>query len=147
MATRSLIKPNLMPSVFEDFFKPWDLLIDDSRSMNRMANVPAVNIKENNDNYTVSLAAPGLKKEDFKIDVEGNMLTISSEKEETKETKEETFNRREYSYNSFSRSFTLPEDVKLEAIDARYQNGELMIVLPRKEEAKRTNLSRKIEVK
>ncbi|HEU4904229.1 MAG TPA: Hsp20/alpha crystallin family protein [Flavisolibacter sp.] len=136
-----------MPSVFEDFFKPWDLLVDDSRIMNRMANVPAVNIKENSDNYTVSLAAPGLKKEDFKIDVEGNMLTISSEKEETKETKEETFSRREYSYNSFSRSFTLPEDVKLEAIDAHYQNGELMIVLPRKEEAKKANVTKKIEVK
>lgn len=136
-----------MPSVFDDFFKPWDLLVDDSRIMNRMANVPAVNIQENSDNYTVSLAAPGLKKEDFKIDVEGNMLSISSEKEETKETKEETFSRREYSYNSFSRSFTLPEDVKMEAIDARYENGELKIVLPRKEEAKKANVTKKIEVK
>lgn len=136
-----------MPSVFDDFFKPWDLLVDDSRIMNRMANVPAVNIQENSNNYMVSLAAPGLKKEDFKIDVEGNMLSISSEKEDTKETKEETFSRREYSYNSFSRSFTLPEDVKMEAIDARYENGELRIVLPRKEEAKKTNVTKKIEVK
>jgi HSP20 family protein len=133
--------------VFEDFFKPWSQWFDDSRAMNRVANIPAVNIKENGDHYTVCLAAPGLNKEDFRLDVEDNMLTISSEKEETKEEKEDKFNRREYSYTSFSRSFSLPDDVKQDAIEARYQNGELKINLPRKEEAKKAILSKQIEVK
>jgi HSP20 family protein len=147
MPTRSLIRPDLVPSVFEDFFKPWSQWFDDSRAMNRVANIPAVNIKENGDHYTVCLAAPGLNKEDFRLDVEDNMLTISSEKEETKEEKEDKFNRREYSYTSFSRSFSLPDDVKQDAIEARYQNGELKINLPRKEEAKKAILSKQIEVK
>ena len=147
MPTKSLIRPTLMPTVFDEFFRPWNQWFDDSRTVSRVANMPAVNIKENGSNYTVSLAAPGLNKEDFKIDIENNMLTISSEKEETKEEKEDNYNRREYSYTSFSRSFALPEDVKPDAIDARYENGELKITLPRKEEAKQASLSRKIEVK
>ena len=77
----------------------------------RAMNVPAVNITEQKNDYLVSLAAPGMKKDDFKIDVDGNMLTISSEKEENKEEKDKKFTRKEYSYSSFSRSFTLPDEV------------------------------------
>jgi HSP20 family protein len=99
--------------------------------------VPPVNITENQDNYLVSLAVPGMKKDDFKIDVDGNMLTISSEKEETKEEKEKKFTRKEYSYSSFSRSFTLPDEVNREKIDAKYEDGVLKISLPRKEEVKK----------
>jgi HSP20 family protein len=136
-----------VPTLFEDFFKPWTQWFDDGGLMSRRANIPAVNIRENGDHYTVTLAAPGLKKEDFTIDVDGNMLTISSEKEESKEQKEDKFTRKEYSYSSFSRSFTLPEDVKQEAIDARYENGELKILLPRKQEAKKTAATKHIAVK
>ncbi len=100
-------------------------------------NVPAVNITEKKDEYQVSLAAPGMRKDDFKIDVEGNMLTISSEKEENKEEKDKKFTRKEYSYSSFSRSFTLPEEINKEKIEAKYEDGVLKIALPRKEEAKR----------
>ena len=95
----------------------------------------------------VSLAAPGLKKDEIKIDVEGNMLTISSEKEEKIEEKDKKFTRKEYSYSSFSRSFTLPEDVKAESIDAHYENGVLEIKLPRKEETKKIAATKKIAVK
>lgn len=109
--------------------------------------MPAVNITENHNHYNVSLAAPGLKKEDFKIDLDGNMLTISAEKEEKHEEKDEKFNRKEYSYTSFSRSFTLPEDVKQDAIDARYENGILNIKLNRKEELKKAAVTKRIEVK
>jgi HSP20 family protein len=108
--------------------------------------IPAVNITEKKDNYELSLAAPGLKKEDFKINVEGNMLTISSEKEERKEEKDEMVTRKEYNYTSFSRSFTLPEDVKQEAIDAKYENGVLVLALPRKEESKKLAATKKIAV-
>jgi HSP20 family protein len=110
-------------------------------------NVPAVNITERKDDYLVSLAAPGLKKEDFKIDVEGNLLTISSEKEEENEEKEEKYTRQEYSYSSFERSFTLPNEVDKDKIDAHYQDGVLELVLPKKEEAKKMAISKKIAVK
>lgn len=98
-------------------------------------NIPAVNITEHKDAYEVSLAVPGMKKDDFKIDVAGNMLTISSEKEETKEEEDKKFTRKEYNYSSFSRSFTLPEEINREKINAKYDNGILKISLPRKEEA------------
>ena len=138
MGTQALAKlSERMPSVFDDFFRPWNEWFDNSGLLGRTLNVPAVNITEQKDEYHVSLAAPGMKKEDFNIDVDGNMLTISSEKEESKEEKEKKFTRKEYSYSSFSRSFTLPEEVNKEKIDARYENGVLKISLPRKEEAKK----------
>lgn len=137
----------MTPSVFNDFFKPWNEWFDRPALFDRVTTLPAINVKENSDNYTVSLAAPGLKKEDFKLDIEGNMLTISCEKEELEEEKEEKFTRKEYDYFSFSRSFTLPEDVKKEAIDARYEDGVLNIRLPRLEEAKKLAAAKTIAVK
>ena len=86
MATQSLAKlADKTPSVFDDFFKPWNEWFDDNRLINRMNKMPSVNITENSNQYNVSLAAPGLKKEDFKINIDGNMLTIGSEKEEENE--------------------------------------------------------------
>lgn len=137
METRALAKVSeKMPSLFNDFFKPWNEWFDGGFGGREM-NVPAVNITEHSDEYKVSLAAPGLKKEDFKIDVDGNMLTISSEKEESKEEKDKTFTRKEYNYSSFSRSFTLPTEINREKIEAKYEDGVLKISLPRKEEAKK----------
>lgn len=146
MTTKALARPGMMPSLFEDFFKPWNQWFDDSGLVNRVSNMPAVNISENGNHYTVSLAAPGMNKDDFQIDVEGNILTISSEKEENREEKEDRYTRREYSYTSFSRSFTLPEDAKQENIDARYQDGELRLTIPRREDAKRATATKKIAV-
>lgn len=125
-----------MPFVFDDFFKPWNEWFDGGL-WGRTMNVPAVNIVEHKDEYRVSLAAPGLKKEDFKIDVNGNMLTISSGKEENKEEKNKKFTRKEYNYSSFSRSFTLPEEINKEKIEAKYEDGVLKIALPRKENVKK----------
>lgn len=138
MTTQSLPKRfEGRPSLFEDFFKPWNEWFDQKENFwDRLLSVPAVNITENKDNYEVALAIPGVKKSDLKIDVQGNMLTISSEKEETKEEKEKRFTRKEYNYSSFSRSFTLPDEVKQEKIEARYEDGILKLTLPRKEEAK-----------
>jgi HSP20 family protein len=109
--------------------------------------MPAVNVTDNKDNYLVSLAAPGLKKSDFKIDVDGNMLTISSEKEENKEEKEAKFTRKEYSYSSFSRSFTLPDEVNREKIDAVYEDGVLKLTLPKTEVSKKAAATKHIAVK
>ena len=137
MATQSLAKlADKMPSAFDDFFKPWNEWFDGG-SWSRTLKVPAVNITEHQGEYIVSLAAPGLKKEDFKIDVDGNMLTISSEKEENKEEKDERFTRKEYNYSSFSRSFNLPEEINQEKIDARYADGVLKVTLPCKDGTKK----------
>ncbi len=135
------------PSVFEDFFRPWNELVGNGgNGWNRLMNMPAVNITENKDDFLVSLAAPGLKKDDFKIDIDGNMLTISSEKEENKEEKDKKYTRKEYSYSSFSRTFTIPEDVNRDKIEAKYEDGVLKLMLPRKEEAKKL-LAKHIPVK
>ena len=100
--------------------------------------IPAVNIKEDNDKFTLELAAPGMKKDDFHINVEKDVLTISSEREKEKEEKKEDFARREFFYSSFKRSFNLPDTVDVENIKADYKNGILNISLPKKEETKVT---------
>jgi HSP20 family protein len=96
MSTQAVTKTNAgrMPSVFNDFFKPWNEWFDDSGFWGRTMNVPAVNITEHKNEYKVELAVPGMKKDDFKIAVDGNMLTISSEKEESSEEKEKRFTRK-----------------------------------------------------
>jgi HSP20 family protein len=140
MGTLAINKPiERMPFLFDDYFKPWNEWFDNGNSnlWGTAMNIPAVNITEHKDEYEVALAVPGMKKDDFKIDVEGNMLTISSEKEESKEEKDKKFTRKEYNYSSFSRSFTLPDEINREKIDAKYDNGILKISLPRKEEAKK----------
>ena len=128
-----------MPFAFDDFFKPWNEWFDNGNTnlWARAMNIPAVNVAEHKDEYIVELAVPGMKKDDFAINVDGNILTISSEKEESKEEKEKKFTRKEYNYASFSRSFTLPDEVNMDKIDAKYENGILKIVLPRKVEAKK----------
>ena len=143
MATREMTRPTGFP-VFEEFFKPWNDWFEKTSLFGKMTTVPPVNIIENENNYILSLAVPGMKKEDFKISLEGLILSISLQKEV--EEFEEKFTRREYNFYSFSRSFTLPEDVKPEYIEAKYEDGLLKIVLPRKEEVKQTTAMKQIAV-
>jgi HSP20 family protein len=98
--------------------------------------LPAVNIIEGKEDYKIEVAAPGLNKEDFKVNLENNLLTISSEKEEKQEEKEEKVMRREFSYCSFSRSFTLPQTVNADKIRAIHKDGILQVIVPKKEEAR-----------
>lgn len=138
MGTKPLIREGeRMPVLFNDFFKPFNEWFDRESFLGRPLNVPAVNITETKDQYLVSMAAPGLKKDDFRIDMNGNMLTISSEKEENFEEKDSRFTRKEYNFTSFSRSFNLPEEINRERIEARYEDGILKVTLPVKEEAKK----------
>jgi HSP20 family protein len=97
---------------------------------------PKVNIREDNDNYYVEVAAPGMKKDDFNLKLDNNVLQISSELKNEQEDKNENYTRREFSYQSFSRSFTLPESVNADKIEAKYKDGILSILLPKREEAK-----------
>ena len=147
MSTKSLTKSIMTPSLFNDFFQPWNEWFENVGVRGNAMNVPAVNVTEKNSHYLVSLAVPGLQKDNFDIDIEGNMLTISSEQDESKEEKDEMYTRKEYNYSSFSRSFTLPEDVKQDAIDATYENGVLKIKLPKLETTKKGTIHKSIAVK
>lgn len=97
--------------------------------------MPSANVSETKNEYRLSLAAPGLKKDDFRIGRDGNMLVISAEKDEEKEDTQENYGRIEYNYSSFIRRFSIPETVDMEKIDAVYEDGILKVLLPKKEEA------------
>ena len=149
MANKSLTRnTDLFPSVFNDFFKPWNSWFDTNGGglFSNVLTIPSVNIVENAGDFTISLAAPGMKKDDFNIDVDGNLLTVSAETEEKKQEKGDRYTRKEYNYSSFSRSFTLPEGVHKDKIDAAYTDGVLRLVLPKTEEAKKS-VARHIAVK
>ncbi len=121
------------PSFMEDEFNR-DVFHWPSNQMKQ--SVPAVNVHETEKAFTIEVAAPGVKKEDFKITLDQNIITISSKQENKTEEKDEKkyYTRREFSYSSFSRSFTLPDKlVDLDKIEAKHENGILHIVLPKKE--------------
>ncbi len=105
--------------------------------------VPSVNIIDNEQNFVLELAAPGKRKEEFKINLENQLLTISSEVKEEKEEDKKNYTRREFVLNSFTRSFTLPKNILHDQVAADYQDGILRITLPKKEEVK---LSREIAI-
>ncbi|MEZ4873876.1 MAG: Hsp20/alpha crystallin family protein [Flavobacteriaceae bacterium] len=114
---------NDLPSVFRPNF-------------NTGLSLPKVNISETNESFTVALAAPGLKKEDFNIEIDHQLLSISSEMQHKVDEDAENYTRREFGYASFKRSFTLPESVNTEKVKATYEDGILTLLLPKKDEAK-----------
>jgi HSP20 family protein len=120
------------PSLVEEFFSG-DLF---PRFMEPVTSVPAVNITEGKEDFKIEVAAPGLDKEDFRINLENNVLTISSEKEEKNEEKDEKVMRREFSYSSFSRSFTLPNTINPDKIKAAHKDGLLTVIVPKRDEAR-----------
>lgn len=133
---------------YDDFLRPFsDLMTDDFWPFGTKSTMPAVNIEEEKDAFVMSMAVPGMKKDDFKIDIDGNVLSVVSEKESRSEEKERKFTRREYSYSAFSRSFTLPEEVDKGRIDATYADGILKVRLPKKEEVMKESVSKHIAVK
>lgn len=149
----NLLVRNSLPSMLMDWPVPSTLFgpdfLDanfDFPAMNRLGvTVPSVNVTETAKEYKLEVAAPGLERKDFKIEVENHMLCISAEKQEEKKEKEGEFTRREYSFTSFSRSFTLPEDVKENDIDAKYENGVLKVMVPKLKETP-VKIARKITV-
>jgi HSP20 family protein len=135
-------KNTLMPG-FNDVF---DSIFNDTFFNDRMtARVPAVNISESENNYHVELAAPGLKKEDFKLNLDRNQLSISVETSAEHQDNQKNYSKREYSYGSFLRSFTLPESADVNQIEAAYQDGILRIDIAKREEAKMVR--RQIDIK
>jgi len=124
---------NFFPSIMDEFFGK-ELLPNFFESHTGMS-IPAVNVIESKDEFKIEVAAPGLNKEDFKVDVDNSILIISSEKEFKTEEKEGKFMRHEFSYSSFKRSFTLPDMVETDKIKASHKNGILTINIPKKDEA------------
>ena len=121
---------------FDRFFDN-DLLDWSNRNFSQTnTTLPSVNIKESDEAFMVEVAAPGLDKKDFKIEVHNNLLTISSEKQEENEAKNGNYTKREFSYQSFCRSFTLPTTANGDNISAGYDKGILTVTIPKKEEAK-----------
>jgi len=126
-------KRGYKPLTFQDFFNE-DFFPTFTRSAN---NLPAVNIREDEKAFYLELAVPGMDKKDLKIDLKDDVLTISSEHKEEKEDNGDGYKRREFSYNSFCRSFYLPENIDADKIDAGYKDGILEISIPKKEEEKK----------
>jgi len=125
---------NVVNPWFNDVF---DSLINDSRLNDRFINkIPAVNIAETENEFHIELAVPGLKKEDFKINLDKNILSVSAEKKAENVEEGKKYSKREYSYNSFVRSFTLPETADYSKIDAEYTDGVLKLNVTKKEDAK-----------
>ena len=122
--------PNLVNRVFDDFFNTVP-----TRQTFR-GTLPAVNVKETEDDFQLELAVPGLKKEDFNVKVEEGVLTISAERKSDETEKTDGYTRREFRYSNFTRRFTLPESADDNAISAAYTDGILAVTLPKKEEAK-----------
>ncbi len=129
---------NPLPMLFDDLINRDLFNWNNSNFSDTNTTIPAVNIKETAENYEVEVAAPGMSKKDFKIELDGNALTISSERSNQREEKEdERYSRREFSYQSFQRTFNLQKEVvDLDKIEARYENGLLRLLIPKKEEAK-----------
>ncbi len=138
----SLVKRNnesysALPSIWDNFLNR-DIFNWGSNFANSGNSVPSVNIKETPESFEVVLAAPGMEKKDFKVELDGNTLSISSEKQSHHEDKDgESYTRKEFSFQSFYRSFHLPKDVvDADKIKAGYENGLLRLSIPKKEEAK-----------
>lgn len=128
---------SLFPSLMIDFFghrlfEPGFFDIDEvfGKGVN---NIPLANIVETKNDYRIELCIPGFDKNDFRLNVENGVLTISSEKKEERKEEEENYRRREFSYEGFSRSFQLPENVTEDKINAKYDNGLLQVTVPKKE--------------
>lgn len=137
---------NKKNSLIPGFIDVFDSVLDDTFFSDRMmTRVPAVNISESKENYHIELAAPGLKKEDFKLSLERNVLSISVEKTNQDTQQERNYNKREFSYTSFVRSFTLPDSADENSIEAKYNDGVLGIDIAKREEAKMQ--SRQIDIK
>jgi len=132
----TLIRRNPMginlPEWFEDFFSTE---MPDLSSMRRTNSIPAVNIAEQADKYIIQVAAPGYTKDDFSVDVDNNVLSIFSEKKNESNETNGNFTKREFNFSSFRRTFTLPDTANVEGIQAKYENGILVVEISKKEAA------------
>ena len=138
---------NALPMLLDNFFNRDAFREGNLNFYDASTSIPAVNIKENADGYALEMVAPGMAKTDFKVELENDVLTISAEKSnQTSESDEGVYSRKEFSYQSLKRSFTFPQDiVDTERIEAKYEDGILYIKIPKKEEVLRNRI-KQIEI-
>jgi len=130
-------RPFYMPSFFDDDFFP---ILN-----TRTSSMPAVNIREDEKRFTLDLAVPGIDKKELKIDINEDVLTISSETKNESEESRDGYKRKEFSYSSFCRSFQIPENINKDKIEANYKDGILSVTLPKAEEEKH-KISRQVKI-
>jgi HSP20 family protein len=135
--TKRSFRPFYMPNLFDDDFFPV--------VSNRISTMPAVNISEDEKYFKLELAIPGIDKKDLKIDINEDVLTISSETKNESEESKEGYKRKEFSYSSFCRSFYIPENVNRDNIEANYKDGVLSVALPKQEEEK-NKITRQVSI-
>ena len=135
--TKRTFSPFYMSNLFDDDFFPV--------LSNRNSSMPAVNIREDEQNYFLELAVPGIDKKDLKIDINEEVLTISSETKNVNEEEKDGYKRKEFSFSSFCRSFYIPENVNRDNIGASYKDGILTVELPKQEEEK-TKITRQVKI-
>jgi len=138
------INKSYVPAYWDDFFN--DNFFNQVHSKSCYENRPAVNVSEYDKEYSIEVAAPGIDRKAFNLEIENDVLTISTEKKENKEEQKTNFIRREFNYQSFKRSFQLPETIDQDQIKATHDAGILTLTLPKKEEVVQ-NAPRQIEVK
>ena len=126
------INRNYVPAYWDDFFN--DSFFNQVKSTSCTGTIPAVNVSENDEGYTIEVAAPGIERKDFNLEVDNEVLTISTEQKASKEEQKQTFLRREFNFQTFKRSFQLPETIDHEQIKATHEAGILTLTLPKKEE-------------
>jgi HSP20 family protein len=136
MITRRSFKPYLWSGLFDDDFLP---------VFSQRNNSVAVNIREDDKKFLIDLAVPGIDKKDLKIEINEDIITVSSEKKEEKEETNDGFKRKEFSFTSFARSFYLPENVNKDKIEANYKDGVLSVELPKEKEEK-SKISREVKI-
>jgi HSP20 family protein len=139
--------PGWVPATFRkwmDTFWDTDLFFDDEFAKGEW--IPAVNILDKKDRYEIEVAAPGMKKADFDVTVENGVLYIKAEHKEEKKEEKENYQRREFAYNAFKRALTLPEDVKEESVEAKYEDGILRLVMKRTKPVEKKDV-KKIAIK
>ena len=136
IAKRSF-RPFYMPGFFDDDLLPM--------ISNRSNSMPAVNIREDDKRFTLDLAVPGIDKKDLKIDINNDLLTISSETKNESEESKDGYQRKEFSYSSFCRSFQLPENTNRDKIEANYKDGILSVFIPKVDEEK-NKLTRQVKI-
>jgi HSP20 family protein len=147
--TPRLMEPNILSNPFlSDLMDTQKSILNLNRIFNGGSDsTPALNVKETKDDFQIEMAAPGLTKNDFKITIDNGVLTISSEKEEKTEEEEEGFLRKEFSYRSFSRSLTLPENIdESRDVKAKYHDGVLKLVLHKRPESENNKETKTIKV-
>jgi HSP20 family protein len=149
----AIIKSNpssFLPEFISDFFDnslfPERLFPSSWMTRELTRNIPSANIKETKKDYSIELAAPGLEKGDFKIDIDNDVLSISAEKKHETKEENEKFTRHEFEYNAFNRSFRLPDSVNIDKVDAKYENGLLHLTIPKRSESI-SSLKKEIKLK